>query len=146
MTKLVATIFKTVNIFFVVLYLSTCLIPFLPAGTFWMVAFLGLIFPLLFLIVLAFFIIWLFARSRWCLLSLVALLLSWQQLSAFAGMNREEDFKIAKKRANTQGFNLATCQAGVKQVKTGTGSAPFDARRDKGPAGRPALLPGILGC
>lgn len=96
MTKLAATIFKTVNIFFVVLYLSACLIPFLPAGTFWMVAFLGLIFPLLFLVVLAFFIIWLFARSRWCLLSLVALLLSWQQLSAFAGLNLEEDFKLAK--------------------------------------------------
>src|SRR4051812_19995431 len=105
MTKLAATIFKIANIFFVVLYLSACLIPILPAGKFWMVAFLGLIFPLLFLIVLAFFITWLFARSRWCLVSLVALLLSWQQLSAFAGLNRQEDFELAK---NTQTLRVLT--------------------------------------
>ncbi|MEO5892012.1 MAG: endonuclease/exonuclease/phosphatase family protein [Ferruginibacter sp.] len=96
MKKLTGTIFKLVNIFVVLLYLSACLIPVLPAGKFWMVAVLGLIFPLLFVIVAIFFIGWLFARSRWCLLSLLAIAVSWQQLSAITGWNTKKDFAIAK--------------------------------------------------
>jgi endonuclease/exonuclease/phosphatase family metal-dependent hydrolase len=96
MTRLAATIFKIVNAFVVLLYLLACLIPLLPAGKFWIIAFLGLIFPLLFVIVCLFFIGWLLARSRWCIVSLLALAASWQQVSAFAGFNPKRDFVQAK--------------------------------------------------
>ena len=96
MTKFIATILKVLNIIIVAAYLSACLIPVLPAGRFWMVAMLGLIFPILVTVVLAFLVIWLLARSRWALLSLVALLLSWQQLSIIAGINSNKKFNPQK--------------------------------------------------
>src|SRR4051812_36550645 len=101
MTKLAGTIFKIINIFAVLLYLSSCLIPILPAGKFWMVALLGLIFPLLFLIVAGFLIAWLIAKSRWFLLSLVALVLSWQQVSVVAGLNIKNSFAVSKHSETT---------------------------------------------
>ncbi|MEP7145099.1 MAG: endonuclease/exonuclease/phosphatase family protein [Ferruginibacter sp.] len=96
MTKLAAKIFKLTNIFIVSLYLLACLIPVLPAGKFWVIAALGLIFPLLFLVVAFFLIGWLIARSKWWILSFVALALSWQQLSAIAGLNTEKEFTLSK--------------------------------------------------
>lgn len=92
MTKIIGTIFKTANVFFVLLYLSTCLIPFLPAGKFWMIAVLGLVFPLLFFIVVAFLIVWLAVRSKWAFLSFIAIILSWQQVSVMAGLNLKRPF------------------------------------------------------
>lgn len=96
MTKTIGTAFKVINIVVVVLYLCACLIPFLPAGKFWMIAILGLIFPLLAALVAAFFLIWLVFRSRWCMLSLAALLLSWQQISVVAGLNSNNKFTYDK--------------------------------------------------
>lgn len=100
MTKFVGTILKVINIFVVLAYLSACLIPILPAGKFWMVASLGLVFPLLFIIVTAFLAGWAIARSKWVFLSLTALLLSWQQLGVVAGLRLNNDFDYAK-TANT---------------------------------------------
>src|SRR5665647_19844 len=96
MTKLVGTILKLINIFVVLIYLSACLIPILPAGKFWMIAVIGLVFPLLFVIVAGFLIGWLIARSKWCMLSLVALVLSWQQISVVAGLNNKKEFTLSK--------------------------------------------------
>lgn len=96
MTKLVSTLLKVGNIFVVSLYLVACLIPFLPAGKYWMIAALGLIFPFLFIVVAGFLVVWAIARSRWILLSLAALLISWRQLSVIFGFNTN-DFTIAKK-------------------------------------------------
>ena len=96
MTKLVSTLFKFANIFVVALYVLACLIPFLPAGKFWMIAVLGLIFPILFFLVTGFMIVWMVARSKWFLLSMVAILLSWKQLSVVVGLNPGKEFNLAK--------------------------------------------------
>ena len=96
MAKFAGTIFKIINVFIVLAYLLACLTPVLPAGKFWMIATLGLVFPLLFLVVAVFLVGWLLVRSKWCLLSLVALLLSWQQLRAIAGLNRKKEFSLSK--------------------------------------------------
>lgn len=96
MTKLVGTILKLINLLFVLIYLLSCLIPFLPAGRFWMIAVLGLVFPIICIIVTIFFVGWLFARSRWCLLSFVALALSWQQISVVTGFNNQKEFNLSK--------------------------------------------------
>ena len=96
MTKIVGTTLKLINIFVVLVYLSACLIPLLPAGKFWMIAVLGLVFPLLFFIVAGFLIGWIIARSRWFMLSLVALALSWQQLSVVAGLHAKKEFTFSK--------------------------------------------------
>src|SRR5690349_18535082 len=96
MAKFATTIFKIANIFIVCVYLLACLTPVLPAGKFWIVATLGLVFPLLFLIVAGFLVGWLIVRSKWCILSLAAMLLSWQQLSAIVGLNRKKEFTLSK--------------------------------------------------
>lgn len=80
------------NIFFAFLYLLVCLVPFLGSGKFWFIAMLGLGFPILFIIVFIFLLIWLIKRSKWALLSLIAIILSWQQLSVmFAFSFRQSD-------------------------------------------------------
>lgn len=96
MTKTIGAAFKITNIIIVVLYLCACLIPFLPAGEFWMIAILGLIFPFLAALVAVFFLVWLAFRSKWCLLSLAALLLGWQQISVVAGFNSKKKFSYEK--------------------------------------------------
>jgi len=105
MTKTIGTTFKIINIIVVLLYLSACLNPFLPAGKFWMIAILGLIFPLLAALVAVFFLIWLAFRSKWCCLSLVALLLSWQQISVMAGYNDNKKFTYNKPVATIRVFS-----------------------------------------
>ena len=96
MTKLVTTILKVINIFIVFFYLLACLTPFLPPGKFWMIALLGLGFPIMFFAVLAFLLVWLIARSKWFLLPLIALLLSWKQVSVIFGLNTDKEFTVAK--------------------------------------------------
>jgi endonuclease/exonuclease/phosphatase family metal-dependent hydrolase len=96
MFKLAGTLLKTINVVVVALYLLACLIPVLPAGKFWMVAVIGLAFPILFVIICLFLLGWLITRSKWWMLSLAALLLSWQQITAFAGLNRSEEFTVQK--------------------------------------------------
>ena len=112
MTKIVGTILKLINILVVLIYLSACLIPLLPAGKFWMIAVLGLVFPLLFFIVAGFLTGWIIARSRWFMLSLVALALSWQQLSVVAGLHAKKEFTFSKTnetlRVFTWIFNAAS--------------------------------------
>src|SRR4051812_15870731 len=96
MIRLVSSILKVVNVFVVTLYLLACLIPFLPTGKFWMIAFIGLIFPILVFVIIAFLIGWLIARSRWFLVSLVALVLSWKQMSVVFGLHTDNNFTVAK--------------------------------------------------
>jgi len=76
-----------INIVVVFLYLLICLVPFLESGSFWFIAFLGLGFPILFVPVFLFLLIWSLKRSKWALLSLFAIVLSWQQLSAVFAYN-----------------------------------------------------------
>lgn len=96
MVKFAGRVFKIANVLVVLVYLVACLIPYLPADRFWWIATLGLVFPLIFLAVLAFMLVWLIGRSRWWLLSFVALLLSWKQVSVFAGLNWPKEFTLEK--------------------------------------------------
>lgn len=73
----------TCNILLVIVYLLTCLIPYANAGKYWPIAILGLGFPMMLLLLFVFMAMWLLIRSRWAFLSLVAIILSWQQLSVF---------------------------------------------------------------
>jgi len=123
MTKTIGTTFKIINIIVLVLYLSACLNPFLPAGKFWMIAILGLVFPILAALVVLFFLIWLAFRSKWCIFSLTALLISWQQISVVTGFNSNKNF-IFNKPAETirvLSWNVSswseTNKAGVNHLK-----------------------------
>jgi endonuclease/exonuclease/phosphatase family metal-dependent hydrolase len=100
MWKFIGTVFKIVNVFAILFYLSACLIPFLPAGKFWIFAVAGLFFPLAVVLMLCFLVGWLIVKNRqWGLLCLIVLLPGWQQISVMAGFNSKKAFNYAKKPA-----------------------------------------------
>lgn len=129
MIKLLTKICKSANVIIVLLYLLACLIPVLPEGKFWPVALLGLIFPLLVCIVLGFLLLWLLARSRWFILSLAALLLSWQQLSVFAGFHTNAGFVLPKTSETLRvlSWNLSSWGETIKKRKKGVTYRPLMA-------------------
>ena len=99
-SKKIASFFIICNIFIVVIYLSTCLVPYVDPSKFWFIDLAGLVFPVLFLAVVIFMVGWLLARSRWSLLSLIALLISWQQLAVVFAWHTKQPLKLAKATNN----------------------------------------------
>ncbi|MGB3008459.1 MAG: endonuclease/exonuclease/phosphatase family protein [Chitinophagaceae bacterium] len=84
------------NIIVVILYLFACLVPFLNAGQFWIIAILGLGFPFLLVFLLVFLFLWAIKRSKWVFLCLAALLISIQQLSVTFAFHLKKEFVIDK--------------------------------------------------
>ncbi len=85
----------------VVVFLTACLSPFLNPATWWFFGFLGLAFPYLFIILLVFLAGWLFARSRWSWLAIIALLLGWKNIASVFAFHPFSSFDKEKKAAGT---------------------------------------------
>lgn len=102
MSKLIAKFLKVVHVFIVLFYLAACLIPYLPAGKYWVIATIGLVFPILFVMLCCFFIGWMMVKSKWSLLSLIALLLGWKQVSVMFGFNLNKTFNFSKSLATVR--------------------------------------------
>ena len=94
--KIARYCFIAFNAVTIVLYLLACLVPFVSAGNYPYIALLGLGFPILFFVVLAFLIYWLIRKSRWALVCIAAFLLSWQQLSVVFRFRSLTGFKADK--------------------------------------------------
>lgn len=97
--RLTKRFFIISNIIVASLLLLSCANAFLHPGPWWLIALLGLLFPLLILLVFGFLIFWILIGSRWGFVSLVALILSWPNLNAFYAWNFNAGFK-AEKEAN----------------------------------------------
>lgn len=91
-------LFIILNIVAVLLFLLACSNAFLHPGKWWVISLLGLIFPLLLLIVIAFFVFWLFIPSRraWAWLSLAALLAGWSNIHSFFAFHPGQHFSAVK--------------------------------------------------
>lgn len=120
--KIVHNLFITLNIFVVFIYLPVCLAPYLNAGKFWFIAILGLVFPILFAVVFLFMIGGFIMQSRWSLLSLAAMILSWQQLSVAFAWHTKQPFLIAKAPNNLRilSWNVSSWDEYNKQSSGGT--------------------------
>ena len=94
--RLTKRFFIITNIVLASLLLLSCANAFLNPGQWWLIALLGLLFPLLVLLVFGFLIFWILIGSRWALVSLVALILSWPNLGAFYAWNFRAGFKAEK--------------------------------------------------
>ena len=94
------TIVLLINLGIIFLYLLVCFVPYINTGKYWFVAFPGLMFPILFFILVCFFIFWLFVKSKWSWLSLIAILLGSQQIFAVFAFRTESKFEMAK-QSNT---------------------------------------------
>jgi endonuclease/exonuclease/phosphatase family metal-dependent hydrolase len=96
--KFTRRLFLISNVVAVTLFLLACANAILHPGRWWLISLLGLVFPLLLLILLAFFIFALFFTSlrRWSLLSLFALLLGWSNIHSFWAFHMGKGFQQEK--------------------------------------------------
>jgi endonuclease/exonuclease/phosphatase family metal-dependent hydrolase len=76
--------FIVANVLVVIIFLLSCLVPYLDPGRWWAISFLGLIFPLLLLLVILFLAAWLIlVKPRRALISFIALLIGIKNISVF---------------------------------------------------------------
>jgi endonuclease/exonuclease/phosphatase family metal-dependent hydrolase len=94
--KIMRFAFISTNIFAVILYLLACLVPVINSGSSWFIAMLGLVFPLLFIIITGFLIYWMIRKSKWALICIITLLLSWKQVFVLFSFHLPEKFKVYK--------------------------------------------------
>lgn len=85
-----------INICFVIAYLFVCLVPFVNTGVNWFIAVPGIIFPILFFILLAFIILWIILKSKFVLVSVIAVLLGFQQIITVFSFHLPSDFSFEK--------------------------------------------------
>ncbi len=88
--------FRVATILAILCYLLACLVPFISSGKSWLIAILGLAFPLLFIVLTVFFAYWLIRRSKWAIVCLAALLLGWQQVSVMFGFHFPKKAAVSK--------------------------------------------------
>ena len=98
--KITRIAFITLNLVAILFYLMACLVPFFDGSRHWVIALMGLVFPLLFFILLAFLIYWMLRRSKWTFVCLASLLLGWQQLSVAFNLFSNKKFNTAKAPEN----------------------------------------------
>lgn len=88
------------NICFIIAYLLACLVPFVDTGANWLIAVSGIIFPILFFVLLAFTIVWIFLKSKMVWVCIITILLGLQQISAVFSFHFPQKFSSAK-QSNT---------------------------------------------
>lgn len=94
--KILRSSFITINIVAIIFYLLACLVPFINSGKSWFIAMLGLLFPLLFFVLLGFLIYWLMRRSKWAFVCALALILGWKQFSVMFAFHLPQKFDVTK--------------------------------------------------
>ena len=126
-SKKISRLFLLLNFFVAGGYLLACTVPFLNPGKFWIIALLGLVFPLLLVVVIIFLAGWLLVRSKWSLISAIALLLSWQQLSVTFSWHMPQPFLSTKAASTLRIFqwNVSSWDEINKVKKGGTSYRPL---------------------
>lgn len=115
-------IFIVINFFVVIPALLACLTPFVPSDKAWPVAICGLIFPLLFLLLVLLLLIWLLMRSRWFLLPLLTLLISFQQIRVMFAWRAPSHFSATREPGTIRllSWNVARWDEKNKARRGGT--------------------------
>lgn len=91
-------LFIVLNLLTVILFLLACANAVLHPGRWWLIALLGLIFPLLLGLLLCFFVAGIFLRGwrRWALVSLAALIIGWPNIRSFLALHPGHAFRVEK--------------------------------------------------
>jgi len=77
-----------------------CLVPFVNTGENWFVAIPGIIFPILFFVLISFTILWIFLKSKLLWVNVITVVLGFQQILAVLSFHLPEKF-IEQKAPNT---------------------------------------------
>lgn len=94
--KFTKRLFIAFNLVVSSLFLLACCNAFLPPQTFWFISILGIGFPFLLVLVVAFLLFWTVFRSRWAFLSLACLLIGYTNIRALIAFNYGQDNTLAK--------------------------------------------------
>src|SRR5690606_16209128 len=78
--KIVKRIFIIANLVLAAVFLLACCNAFLPPHDWWFIALLGLSFPFLLLLMVAFLVLWIVFRSKWLLLPLACLVAGYSNI------------------------------------------------------------------
>ncbi|MFT3902926.1 MAG: endonuclease/exonuclease/phosphatase family protein [Niabella sp.] len=88
------------NMIFVALFLLACASRFFNPQSFPLLALMSIAFPFFLLCVIAFLVWWLFVKSRWALLSGIALLIGWSNINNFFAFHFSATFKEEKQKGD----------------------------------------------
>ena len=94
--KFTSGFFLGANILLILLFLFSCITPYLHPGKWWFTGFMGLLFPYLLGALLLFTIFWLVVSPRKSLYSLVALLLGFGNISSLVAFRLPQEFPLHK--------------------------------------------------
>src|SRR3954462_12672823 len=94
--KITKRVFIIINIVFACIFLLSCCNAFLHPQQWWFIALLGLAFPFLLAIMVAFFVLWLIFRSKWALLPLVCLAIGYTNIRAVLAFNFSNNYNVQK--------------------------------------------------
>ena len=81
-----------INILLAVIYLLACLAPYLNPTTWWFIAWLGLIFPFLLMLLLLSIFFWLFFKVKYAVMLMVVVLIGWKSISVFYAFHISHKF------------------------------------------------------
>lgn len=84
------------NIVVTAIFLLACCTAFLDPDTYWFISILGVTFVAWITLNVGFIIFWVFFRSKWVFLSLIALIIGWSQVNAFFSFHLFSKFDIKK--------------------------------------------------
>jgi len=85
------------NVLVIFFFLLSCLVPYLNPQTWWFIAFLGLGFPFLLVLLLFFIIGWIVVwKPRYALISIIALLIGFKNINVFFAFHKPTVFEYKK--------------------------------------------------
>lgn len=76
-----------ITLLIALLYGAACIAWYMPPGTYWYIALLGVGYAFLLFIQVALIVFWTVFRSKWLLLPLLSLIVSWKSVNAFFAFN-----------------------------------------------------------
>ena len=86
----------TINVIVAVVFLLSCIAPYVKPDKWWVISFLGIAFAFFLGILVAFIFWWLIFKPRYVWISVIALVLGYKSISVFLGFNSPGSFKYAK--------------------------------------------------
>jgi len=114
-----------INVFIIFAYLIVCLVPFVNTGINWLVALPGLAFPIFFFALLFFIILWILLKSKWVLVSIIAMLLGFQQVAAVFSFHLNKEFSSDKNPNTLRILHWNVESWGLDFEKTRNGEQSF---------------------
>lgn len=85
--KFTKRVFIVSNIVISSLFVLACCNAFLPPQNFWFISLLGLTFPFLLVLIVAFLLLWIVFKSKWAFLPLACLIFGYTNIRALIGFN-----------------------------------------------------------